>query len=99
VTVPIPTLYVNVTVKNSNNSLTSATITRIVFESANKEYEIDGNLTNPSFLPKAYVLSVNDTVTFICQWNWVRYMGATLKVTVYTAEGATASKTWSIFHT
>lgn len=99
VTVPIPILYVNVTISNSNNSLTNVTILRLVFESKNVTYEIDGNTTNPAFSPRGYVLKINETVTVICPWNWVRYMGTDLKVTVYTKEGVTVSKTWSIFHT
>jgi hypothetical protein len=99
VTIPVPTLYVNVTVSNSNNSLTNITITRIVFESGNQTYEIDGNITNPAFSPTAYILPIGKTVTVVCPWNWVRYMGTDLEVTVYTKEGITVSKTWSIFHT
>jgi hypothetical protein len=97
VTIPVPILYVNVTISNSNNSLSNVTITRIVFESGNQTYEIDGNITDPAFSPTAYILAIGKTVTVICPWNWVRYMGTDLEVTVYTKEGITASKTWNIF--
>jgi hypothetical protein len=98
VTIPVPMLYVNVTISNSNNSLTDVTITRIVLESGNQTYEIDGNITNPAFSQRGYILKINETVTVICPWNWVRYMRTDLSATVYTSEGITASKTWSISH-
>jgi len=95
ITLPLPALYVNVTVRNPLYSLGSVSISRIVFLSGNATFEIDGNATSPGIYPKPYVLSANQSVTIICPWNWMRYMKTTLKVTVYTVEGYIITKTWS----
>jgi hypothetical protein len=85
--------YVNITILNPNNSLQNVTITRIIFETANETYEIDGTLTYPKLAPDGYILKIGEKVTVICLWNWEN-IGISLKATVYTAEGFQVSKTW-----
>lgn len=101
-TITIP--YVNVTVRNSNNSLLNVTVTKIVLTifyedgaSSNRTVEIDGALTYPRLLPNGYVLLVNETVTFICVSDWSLYLtpnARSVTVTVYTIEGFQATRTW-----
>jgi len=87
--------YVNITVWNSNNSLNDVTITKIVFETENKTYEIDDTLTYPKLSPDGYVLKTGENVTIICLWNWSLQLDLLLKVTIYTAEGFQVSDTWN----
>jgi hypothetical protein len=94
-TIPFLIPYFNVTVTNSNNSFENLTITRIVLQTRNDTYEIDYNLTAPSLGPDGYTLKKGDTVTILCFWDWTRYLTTDhVKVTVYTAEGFQASRTW-----
>jgi len=86
--------YINITVSNSNNSLQNVTITRIIFETGNATYEIDGALTYPKLAPDGYSFKIGEKVTIVCPWNWALYLGESLKVTVYTAEGFQVSRTW-----
>lgn len=85
--------YINITISNSNNSLQNVTITKIIFETGNATYEIDGALTYPKLAPDGYVLEIGEKVTVVCLWN-LEYIGVSLKVTVYTAEGFQVSRTW-----
>lgn len=89
--------YINVTISNSVNSLRSVTITRIVIE-GNGTCEVDGSLSHPKLVPEGYSLQIGETVTIMCPWNYGIYLPAQgkLTVTVYTAEGFQASKTWDI---
>jgi len=95
-TVPIP--YVNITISSSNNSLQNVTIIKIILEIENGTLEIDSTLTYPPLAPNGYVLKTGETVTVICLWNWVVYLARSqsVKVTVYTAEGFQASRTWFV---
>jgi hypothetical protein len=88
--------YFNVTVSNSINSLLdSVNITRIILQIGNQTYEIDNDITNPTIGQHGYLLNKGDTVTFMCLFNWVRYLTANpIKATVYIAEGFQASRTW-----
>jgi hypothetical protein len=91
VTIP----YVNITISNSINSLQNVTITKIIFETQNKTYEIDSTLTYPKLAPSGYILRKGENITITCLWNWVLYLGSyPIKVTVYTAEGFQVSRTW-----
>jgi hypothetical protein len=92
ITVPIP--YVDIMISNSNNSFVDVNITRIVFETENGTYEIDGTLAHPAFYPSPYILKTGENVTLLCQWDWRRYLALSLKVTVYTAQGFQVSRTW-----
>jgi hypothetical protein len=89
VTVP----YVNITISNSNNSFQNVIITKIILETANETYEIDGALAYPKLAPDGYVLKIGEKVIVVCLWNW-ECIGLSLKATVYTAEGFQVSRTW-----
>jgi len=86
--------YINITISNSNNSLQNVTITKIIFETGNETYEIDGTLTYPTLAPDGYSLKIGEKVTIVCPWNWALYLGENLKVTIYTAEGFQISEIW-----
>jgi hypothetical protein len=88
--------YFNVTVSNSINSLPdNVTITKIVLEIGSETYEIDNDVTNPMIGQQGYSLSKGETVTFMCLFNWLRYLTTNpVEATVYTAEGFQASRTW-----
>lgn len=95
ITIPLPILYFNLTIANSNNSLKNVTIIRITLETGNQTFEIEYNLTYPKLGPNGYVLKIGETITFMCEWDWTRYMtGAPIKIIVYTEEGYQASKTF-----
>lgn len=95
INVAIP--YINVTISNSVNSLQSVTITKIVIE-GNGTCEIDGSISYPKLIPEGYNLKIGETVAIICPWNRDMYlpMQGKLTITVYTAEGFQASRTWYI---
>jgi hypothetical protein len=88
--------YFNVTVSNSINSLPdNVTITKIVLEIGSETYEIDSDITNPMIGQQGYPLSKGARITFMCLFNWLRYLTTNpVKTTVYTAEGFQASRTW-----
>ena len=86
--------YINITILNSNNSLQNVTITKIIFETLNETYEIDGTLTYPTLAPDGYSFKIGEKVTIVCPWNWALYLGESLKVTIYTAEGFQVSEIW-----
>jgi hypothetical protein len=92
ITISIP--YINITISNSAHSIQNVTINRIVAETEGKTYEIDGTLTYPRLVPSGYVLNAGENTTIMCLWGWDVYLGSEVKVTVYTAEGFQASKTW-----
>jgi hypothetical protein len=91
--------YVNITISNSNNSLQNVTITKIIFETWNGTYEIDGTLTYPTLAPDGYSLKTGEKVTIVCPWNWALYLGESLKVTIYTTERFQVSETWHALST
>ena len=97
--------YVNITVRNSNNSLLNVTITKITLTILYRDgaafrsetIEVDGTLTYPLLLPEGYLLSINKTVTFVCLSSWPIYLtpnAASVTATVYTSEGFQATRTW-----
>lgn len=95
ITIPFLIPYFNVTVTNFNNSFENLTITRIVLQTGNDTYEIDYNLTVPRLGPNGYPLNKGNIVTILCFWDWTRYLTTNhVEVTVYTAEGFQASRTW-----
>jgi len=91
VTVP----YGNITISNSINSLENVTVTKIIFETGNKTYEIDNSLTYPKLAPNGYYLRIGENITIVYIWDYEQ-LGSTMKVTVYTAEGFQVSRTWHI---
>jgi len=91
ITVP----YVNITILNSINSLQNVNITKIIFETGNKTHEIDLALTRPKLAPNGYILRTGENITIVCLWDYT-LLGPTIKVTVCTAEGFQASRTWYV---
>lgn len=91
ITVP----YVNITISNSINSLHDVNITKIIFETGNKTYEIDLALTCPKLAPSRYSLRIGENITIVCLWDYTT-LGPTIKVTVYTAEDFQVSRTWHV---
>jgi len=91
VTVP----YGNITISNSINSLENVTVTKIIFETGNKTYEIDNSLTYPKLAPNGYYLRIGENITIVYIWDYEQ-LGSTMKVTVYTVEGFQVSRTWHI---
>jgi uncharacterized Zn finger protein len=93
ITFSIP--YINITILNLAHSIQNVTVNKIVLETGNKTYEIDGALTYPRLAPDGCILPKGENVTIMCLWNWDLYLGLEpIKVTVYTAEGFQASKIW-----
>ncbi len=92
-TVNIP--YINITVANSANSLLNVTITKVVIETGNRTFEIDGTVCYPIFTPSGINLTTGNNVTLVCLWNWELYLTTNqVRATVYTAEGYQATKIW-----
>ncbi|MGB9714442.1 MAG: hypothetical protein ACPLZC_05640 [Candidatus Bathyarchaeales archaeon] len=93
ITISIP--YINITISNSAYSIQNVTINKIVVETGDKTYEIDGTLTYPRLVPSGYVLNAGENATVMCLWSWDVYLGLEpIEVTVYTAEGFQASRIW-----
>jgi len=88
--------YANITILNSVFSTRNVTITQIAFATGNVTENADGNITNPLLYPTGYVLTKDANVTISCPWNWLRFPDQNLTITVYTAEGFSASLTIQI---
>jgi hypothetical protein len=84
--------YVSITISNSAFSIQAATITNIIFTTSNSTDYI--NETIPSLVPNGYLLPVGTEVATVCQWYWKGHYGQSLTITVKTAEGFTATKTF-----
>jgi hypothetical protein len=88
---PIP--YVNITISNSNNSLTNVTITQITLLVNNVNHTIDNYLTSPELGTNGYLLQIGETITITCFWDWVAYPTTNpIEVIVYTQEGFQVSE-------
>lgn len=77
----------NVTVQNSEFSPTYANITRITITLENGTVREITNV-NATF---PYILDRNDSVTFVCSWDWTNYRGKSLTVTVHQWQGYPAN--------
>lgn len=88
--------YVNITILNSAFSTREVTITQILFKTENRTDSIDGTTSNPQFAPTGYALSAGSSITMACIWNWTPYVGEDVTITVQTADGLTASRTFNI---
>jgi len=88
--------YFNVTISNSAGSLLeNVTITGIVLQIGTNTYEVDNDFTNPIVGQDGHPLGRGETVTFMCLFNWPRYLTQdAVTVTVHTAEGVQISRTW-----
>ena len=87
--------YVNVTVRNSQFSGTSANITQIFIQTENGTQTIDGTITYPQVSPR-YALSAGTEQTITCPWNWSPYAGQDVTIFVQTADGFQASMTLKV---
>jgi hypothetical protein len=83
--------YFNLTVSNSELSSSDVNITRIVVETENATYTVDGTITSPTIEPDGYTLTIGANVTIYCPWNWNLHGGQTVTITAYTAEDFRAS--------
>ena len=80
--------HFNVTILNPGYSLTYAHLTLIT---ATPENETAQNVTvvGPPYLPQ--ILHPNQSVTFMCLWNWTAYSGEKVVIKVKTLEGYEAN--------
>jgi hypothetical protein len=89
--------YVNITIANLANSLGNVTVNKIVFgtwfNGTIPTYEVDGTLTVPE-LGLSCNISIGQSITIVCHWNWVLYIKGVVVVTVYTAEGYQVTETF-----
>jgi hypothetical protein len=82
--------HFNVTVRNAETSVTYVNITKLTIDGETILFKnITVNSVPVSF---PYSLNSNQSVTFKCEWNWMNYQGKSVKVTVWTLQGYTA--TW-----
>lgn len=88
--------YVNVTVENSQYSDRSVTVSQITFTVNETTYAVDGTLANPALSPNGYILGRNTLKGVLSPWNWSKYSGQNVIVTVQTIEGFTATATFLI---
>jgi hypothetical protein len=87
-------VYVNMTITNSALSIRDVTITDIILATPNSTDHI--NATIPLLAPNGYPLAMNTGIAVVCPWYWKDYYNQTLTITVKTAEGFTATKTFPI---
>lgn len=87
-------VYVNMTITNSAFSIRDVTITDIILATSNSTDHI--NATIPRLTPNGYPLAMNTGIAVVCPWYWKDYYNQTLTITVKTAEGFTATKTFQI---
>jgi hypothetical protein len=73
----------SITVKNSENSIAAANLTTV--EIRFEDYTIEEASVESPSLP--YTLSIGDTVTLNCLWNWSDHRGETVGIYVMTPEG------------
>jgi len=82
------TAHFNVTVRNSEESSTFVDIKNMTVTLENGTItEINGTLITPDTLP--YKLNPNSTMTFKCPWDWTRYRGKIVTVSVFTIQNYT----------
>lgn len=82
---PIDIKHFNITVQNSEFSLTDANITDIIVTIEN---EIVANLTD--YLPLPQMLNLTDSVNFTCPWSWGEFLEENVTIVVQTVQGYSA---------
>jgi hypothetical protein len=95
INVTIP--YFNVTIENCVNSRYNLTITSMILEADNVSQDLAESVLYPNASSSlTYVISPGETITFVCYSENNPYLksSTTIELTVYTAEGIQASKTW-----
>jgi len=80
--------YFNVTILNSQSSLTYAHLTEITVILENGTAQ-SVTIEVPPYLP--HILHPNQTVTFMCIWDWTVHSGETVVIKVKTQEGYVAA--------
>jgi hypothetical protein len=75
----------DITLFNSPNSAVSVTVQNITLAHGSTVDVISGNLSNP---PLPMTINQNQTVVFVCAWNWtgISYRNMDVTVTAYTKE-------------
>jgi hypothetical protein len=87
---PANTTCFNVTVRNGEGSPTYVNVTKITATMENGTVqEINGTKVSPQIKPSPYPLNPNTTETFNCPWNWTRYWGKNVTITVHTLQNFT----------
>jgi hypothetical protein len=76
--------FFNITVKNSENSISSANLTTVEVMFTNGTTQ-EVPVESPPDLP--YTLPIGDTVTLKCIWNWADNREETIAITIKTPEG------------
>lgn len=89
---PTNTTYFNITILNSESSLIPLTITSIEITLENSV------LVKPtSIIPSLpFMLDVNMTATFLCEWDWSAYRGKEISIGVLTEQSYRAKITYKI---
>lgn len=85
--------YFNVTILNPQSSLTYAHLTEITVTLGNgtaQNVAVEG----PPYLP--HILHRDQTVTFMCLWDWTAHIGETVVIKAKTLEGYEAAHTITI---
>ena len=91
---PTNTTRFNVTVRNDEGSPTHVDISTLTVTMENGTVqEIDGTKVLPQIHPSTYPLNPNATETFKCPWNWIRYWGKNVTITVDTLQDFTIQYT------
>jgi hypothetical protein len=81
------TTHFDVTVRNRNESSAFVDINKITVTLENGTVnEINGTLVDP---PLPYKLNQNSTITFKCPWDWARYRGKSVTVSIFTVQNYT----------
>jgi len=84
---PTNTIRFNVTIRNDGGSPTHVDIKAMTVTMENGTVqEIDGTKVLPQIHPSPYPLNPNATETFKCPWNWIRYWGRNVTITVNTLQ-------------
>jgi len=85
---PDNSFVVNVAVHNSEFSKVNATITTVQVSTSNATIPITGVIN--------YAVNVGSDIAIVCPWNWQKYSTQYIIVTVYAADGTTASATFEV---
>jgi hypothetical protein len=95
-TLNITSPYLNVTISNSANSVQNVTLTKLILEAGNFTQDLVPNIVSPKATSGIFEINTNQTITFVCIFDFTRYIQpsiTTITVTAYTPQG-TFSTTW-----
>ncbi len=71
--------HFNITVENAESSATYVNVTRVAINRENV------TILPPYTLP--HTLNPNESVEFMCSWDWINYQNTSVTVAVYTIQG------------